>query len=122
MFFLAVNCLLFYRWNEKPQVIFGGVSEIFSYLTSQVESPIEILKILIFNILSVKPNIKDYGHSRRGFIFFILLLSSFFFPLLPHSLIFVHDLSRNQASSSLLILRYVVFLHFSPYFSIFQVF
>jgi len=85
-------------------------------LTSQVELPIEILKILLFNIpsriLLVKPNIKDHGHSRWGFISSSFILSLFFSSL--HSLIFVHDRSWNQTSSSLLILIYVVFLHFSP--------
>ena len=85
-------------------------------LTSQVELPIEILKILLFNIpsriLLVKPNIKDHGHSRWGFISSSFILSLFFSSL--HSLIFVHDRNWNQTSSSLLILIYVVFLHFSP--------
>jgi len=93
--------------------------EIFN-LTLQTKSPINFLKILIFNIPSVKPNIKNHGHDRLGFIFFILHLSSYlFFSFLLHSLIFVYDPSQNQASSSLLILKYVIFfifLLFSTFF------
>jgi hypothetical protein len=45
------------------------------HLTVQKKSPIEILKILIFNFLSVKTKIKDLNHDRLG-LYLLLSFSS----------------------------------------------